>query len=111
MSIQQRFPAGPDVEVDALLADFDVEPEGGRLKVGDERIVSFLVKFARKLLAPATARRYPELASLGFFLRKGEIAKALQSLETSGDALPSTRSEPSNECLVEVGSSPEGCGE
>ena len=87
MSIQQRFPAGPDVEVDALLADFDVEPEGGRLKVGDERIVSFLVKFARKLLAPATARRYPELASLGFFLRKGEIAKALQSLETSGDAL------------------------
>ncbi|WP_394614600.1 acyl-CoA reductase [Lentzea sp. JNUCC 0626] len=87
MSIQQRFPAGPDVEVDALLAELDVEPEGGRLKVGDERVVEFLVKFARKLLAPAMARRYPELASLGFFLRKGEIAKALRSIETSGDAL------------------------
>jgi hypothetical protein len=87
VSIQQRFPAGPDVEVGTLLGDLDVEPEGGRLKVGDERIVSFLVKFARKLLAPATARRYPELASLGFFLRKGEIAKALQSIECKGDAL------------------------
>ena len=39
----------------------------------------------RKLLAPAVARRFPELASLGFFLRRGEIAKALKSLETEGD--------------------------
>lgn len=87
VSVEQRFPAGPAVEVDALLAEITAEPEGGYLSVGDERVVQFLVKFARKLLAPATARRYPELASLGFFLRKGEIAKALSTLETSGDQL------------------------
>jgi hypothetical protein len=55
------------------------------LAVGDPRIVEFLTKFARRLLAPATARRYPELASLGFFLRKGEIAKVLSKLDTDGD--------------------------
>lgn len=85
--IQQRFPAGPDVEVTDLLAAVTAEPEGGRLKVGDPRIVDFIVKFARKLLATATARRFPELASLGFFLRRGEINKALAGLETSGDEL------------------------
>ncbi|WP_020668870.1 acyl-CoA reductase [Amycolatopsis nigrescens] len=92
MSLAQRFPEGAPVEVDALVEDLRAEPPGGRLKVGDERIVGFLTKFARKLLAPATARRFPELASLGFFLRKSEITKALTGLETgragtSGDAL------------------------
>ncbi|MBP2321649.1 hypothetical protein JOF56_002034 [Kibdelosporangium banguiense] len=85
MKLRQRFPTGPDIEADDLLAELAVEPEGGRLKVGDERIISFLTSFARKLLAPAVARRYPELASLGFFLRKGEIAKALARL-ADGDA-------------------------
>jgi hypothetical protein len=86
-TVQQRFPAGPDVDVDTLLAELAAEPEGGRLKVGDERVVDFLVKFARKLLAPAVARRYPELASLGFFLRRGEIAKALSTTDTKDGVL------------------------
>jgi hypothetical protein len=85
MSLTQRFPAGSDVDVDTLVEDLRGEPEGGRLAVGDPRVVEFLTKFARRLLAPATARRYPELASLGFFLRKGEIAKALSTLDTEGD--------------------------
>ncbi|MEC3980543.1 acyl-CoA reductase [Amycolatopsis sp. H20-H5] len=87
MTLEQRFPAASPIEVGKLVDELGTEPEGGRLKVGDPRIVEFLTKFARKLLAPATARRFPELASLGFFLRKGEIAKALATLETSGDAL------------------------
>nr|WP_042184322.1 acyl-CoA reductase [Kibdelosporangium sp. MJ126-NF4]CEL16222.1 Coenzyme F390 synthetase [Kibdelosporangium sp. MJ126-NF4]CTQ94147.1 Coenzyme F390 synthetase [Kibdelosporangium sp. MJ126-NF4] len=85
MKLRQRFPAGADIEADELLAELAVEPDGGPLKVGDERIITFLTAFARKLLAPAVARRYPELASLGFFLRKGEIAKALSRL-ADGDA-------------------------
>ncbi|GAB2828768.1 acyl-CoA reductase [Lentzea nigeriaca] len=85
--MKRRFPAGPDTNVDDLLAGLASEPEGGRLKVGDERIVDFLVSFARKLLAPATARRYPELASLGFFLRRGEIAKVLRAVETNPGVL------------------------
>ncbi|MFD1147626.1 acyl-CoA reductase [Saccharothrix hoggarensis] len=87
MKVEQRFPAGPDITVEDLLAEVAREPEGGRLAVGDERVVEFLVKFARKLLAPATARRFPELASLGFFLRRGEIAKALATLSTPDGVL------------------------
>jgi hypothetical protein len=79
--VTQRFPEGADVDVGTVLGEL----HGERLKVGDPRVVEFLTKFARKLLAPATARRYPELASLGFFLRKGEIAKALSKLATGGD--------------------------
>ncbi|QYN24369.1 acyl-CoA reductase [Amycolatopsis sp. DSM 110486] len=87
MSLEQRFPVAEPVEVGSLLAEVRAEPPGGRLTVGDPRVVEFVTKFARKLLAPALARRYPELASLGFFLRKGELAKALSTLETSGDSL------------------------
>ncbi|WP_414944778.1 acyl-CoA reductase [Amycolatopsis sp. cmx-11-32] len=87
MTLNQRFPLSDAIEVDELVDELRAEPVGGRLRVGDPRVVEFLTKFARKLLAPATARRFPELASLGFFLRKGEIAKALSTLETSGDAL------------------------
>ncbi|GAB3499622.1 acyl-CoA reductase [Amycolatopsis cihanbeyliensis] len=87
MELTQRFPAGAPVAAGALLADLRAEPRGGRLGVGDERIVEFLTRFARTLLAPATARRYPELASLGFFLRKGEIARALSGLRDTENAL------------------------
>ncbi|CRK60889.1 Coenzyme F390 synthetase [Alloactinosynnema sp. L-07] len=87
MKITQRFPAGPDTEVENLLAGLTATPEGGPLTVGDDRIVDFLVKFARKLLAPATARRFPELASLGFFLRRGEIGKALATGATRDGVL------------------------
>ncbi|WP_036375049.1 acyl-CoA reductase [Micromonospora sp. ATCC 39149] len=73
----ERFPAGGAIAVDDLAAALRAVPAGGPLTVGDERIVEFLVAFARRLLRPAVARRHPELASLGFFLRRGEIAKTL----------------------------------
>jgi hypothetical protein len=82
--LTQRFPRGAAVGTDALVEQLRAEPEGGRLRVGDERVVEFLTTFARKLLAPATARRFPELASLGFFLRKGEIGRALSRLDGPG---------------------------
>jgi hypothetical protein len=85
--VSQRFPAGPEVEVKALLGELAVEPEGGRLTVGDERVVDFLMGFAKKLLAPAVARRFAELASLGFFLRRNAIRKALESLPAREDEL------------------------
>nr|BFE77002.1 hypothetical protein GCM10020092_103030 [Actinoplanes digitatis] len=46
-------------------------PSADRLTVGDPRVVDFLSRFARRLLAPAVARRHPELGSLGYFLRLG----------------------------------------
>lgn len=86
-SLTQRFPSGAPVSAGSLVGELRAEPPGGRLRVGDPRIVEFVTKFARKLLAPATARRFPELASLGFFLRKGEIAKALSTMDSSADSL------------------------
>ncbi|WP_117213622.1 acyl-CoA reductase [Allorhizocola rhizosphaerae] len=80
MKLKARFPQGPDCTVDDLLADVTREPEGGRLVVGDERVRDFLASFSRRLLRPETARRFPELGSLGFFLRRGEIAKAIERL-------------------------------
>ncbi|RZQ62053.1 acyl-CoA reductase [Amycolatopsis suaedae] len=84
-TVTQRFPEAEPVDVGELVERLRAEPDGGRLTVGDPRIIDFLTKFSRKLLAPATARRYPELASLGFFLRKAEIHKALAGL-ADGDA-------------------------
>jgi hypothetical protein len=75
-----RFPAGPAASVDELIAQVRAEPAGGRLHVGDGRIRDFLVAFSRRLLRPDLARRFPELGSLGFFLRRGELAKAVERL-------------------------------
>jgi hypothetical protein len=86
VSIDLRFPAAAPTTVEALLADFAKEPEGGRLTVGDERIRDFLNVFSRRLLRPDLARRFPELGSLGFFLRRSEIARALGRLHEGTDA-------------------------
>jgi hypothetical protein len=80
MTVAVRFPAGPDTTVPQLLAELSAEPTDGRLTVGDERIRDFLATFSRRLLRPDLARRYPELGSLGFFLRRGEIARSVERL-------------------------------
>ncbi|AGL14133.1 acyl-CoA reductase [Actinoplanes sp. N902-109] len=51
-----------------------------RLAVGDARVLDFLSRFARKLLAPAVARRHPELGSLGYFLRPAELKRAAERM-------------------------------
>ncbi|GAA1761504.1 acyl-CoA reductase [Luedemannella helvata] len=87
MKLTARFPAGPDVAVEDVLASVLAPPLDGPLRVGDPRVVDFLTSFARRLLAPAVARRYPELASLGFFLRRGELTRALAGVASTGDVL------------------------
>lgn len=74
------FPVASDLGVDRLLAEITDEPTDGRLTVGDERVREFLIAFSRRLLKPDLARRHPELGSLGFFLRKGELARAVERL-------------------------------
>ncbi|GIM93830.1 acyl-CoA reductase [Paractinoplanes toevensis] len=56
-------------------------PVDDRLTVGDQRVVDFLAKVARKLLAPAVARRHPELGSLGYFLRPAELHRAIARMQ------------------------------
>jgi len=74
--MRSRFPLGADVGLDALTA-----PSDDRLAVGDPRVVDFLSRFARRLLAPAVARRHPELGSLGYFLRPAELARAVERMD------------------------------
>jgi Acyl-CoA reductase (LuxC) len=85
--LEQRFPVAASIGASDLLADMRGEPVGGRLRVGDPRVREFLAALARRLLAPGTARRFPELASLGFFLRGGEIAKILDSVTPAREQL------------------------
>jgi hypothetical protein len=82
--MQQRFPAGPEVEAPVLLDELAVDPGGGPLVAGDPRVADFLAGLARRLLTPGGVRRFPELASLGFFLRRAEMQRALDRLR--GDA-------------------------
>ncbi|MEU8247036.1 acyl-CoA reductase [Nonomuraea sp. NPDC048916] len=70
------FPSARAVTVEALLGELSA----GALRAGDERVRDFLAAFGRRLLAPALARRHPELASLGFFLRPGELKRTLDGL-------------------------------
>lgn len=79
MTVRQRFPAGPNVDVPVVL---DRLRTPDRLSVGDERMIAFLGAFARRLLAPSLAREHPELAALGFFLRPAELREALAALST-----------------------------
>jgi hypothetical protein len=79
-TVRALFPAGTDVSAARLLDDIAGEPTDGPLRVGDPRVREFLVAFGRRLLVPAVARRHPELGSLGFFLRDGELGRALSGL-------------------------------
>ncbi|MDG6107412.1 gamma-glutamyl phosphate reductase [Dactylosporangium aurantiacum] len=85
------FPVAADLGVERLLAEITDEPADGRLTVGDERVREFLIAFSRRLLKPDLARRHPELGSLGFFLRKGELARAVERL---GDGVAGQRRAP-----------------
>ncbi|MDW5324836.1 acyl-CoA reductase [Plantactinospora sp. KLBMP9567] len=87
MKVREEFPADAPVDVPALVAALVTEPPGGPLTVGDERVSEFLTAFGRRLLAPGTVRRHPELGSLAFFLRRGGLARSLADLSTPSGAL------------------------
>jgi hypothetical protein len=81
----QRFPAVDEMtlqQLQARLAAADVGP--GRLTYGDERVLDFLDSASRRLLRPDLIRRHPELAPLGFFLRRSQLARWLSTADQSG---------------------------
>ncbi|MGB6164842.1 MAG: acyl-CoA reductase [Pseudonocardiaceae bacterium] len=84
--LDQCFPAGPRVGARELLTELAKEPADGALAVGDGRIHEFLALLGKELLKPVVARRFPELARLGFFLRPVELSRALSRLpERTGE--------------------------
>ncbi|MGR7000374.1 acyl-CoA reductase [Yinghuangia aomiensis] len=90
MTIRQRFPSGPDLPLPALLDDLSGDVPDGPLAVGDPRMVDFLAAFGRTLLEPALIRSHPELAPLGFFLRRAELDAQLARIaepDTAGTRL------------------------
>jgi hypothetical protein len=80
-TVVQYFPAGPETGVDEFLAGLARPPTVG-LAVGDARIRAFLESLGRRLLSPPVARRHPELAPLGFFLRPAALDSALQGADS-----------------------------
>src|SRR5579871_2159923 len=71
--VTQLFPSGPLIEADALLHSLRFEQGVAPLRTGDLRVLEFLDEVGRKLRAPDCARRYPELAPLGAFLRRNHL--------------------------------------
>ncbi|MFI0417761.1 acyl-CoA reductase [Spongiactinospora sp. 9N601] len=86
MSVRRLFPPGPDAAAGELVAELTAEPPGGPLVVGDERIRAFLESVSRRLVAPALARRHPELTALGYFLRRSAVTRTLEALRPDDPA-------------------------
>jgi hypothetical protein len=81
--VQVVFPApgGPSrSDVEGLIGELAAEPTEGALVAGDERVREFLIALSRRLLQPGVARRHPELGSLGFFLRRSELDRAVEHI-------------------------------
>lgn len=77
--MRQLLPPGNATAPEDLLRQLSVDPPGGRLRVGDDRIRQYLHAVGRDLLAPARARQFPELGALGFFLRPGRLDTLLRN--------------------------------
>lgn len=81
----QRFPADRELTLGQLLARLASADDGpGRLTYGDERVLGFLDRVSRRLLRPDLIRRHPELAPLGFFLRRSQLARWLSTADQPG---------------------------
>lgn len=76
----QRFPARLELSTEQLLTRLSAEPPDGRLAFGDERVLDFLDTLSRRLLAPVITRSHPELAALGFFLRRSRLRRLIADL-------------------------------
>lgn len=75
--ITQRFPVTRTVTVEGLLTQVGVDLQDERLSYGDERALDFLEGLSRRLLRRDLSARHPELAPLGFFLRRSQLARCL----------------------------------
>lgn len=88
--IRILFPPGAPAahdEIAPLLDRLSADPPGGALLPGDPRVHEFLENLSRRLLRPDLARRHPELGSLGFFLRRSELLRAMEPLLSRSDGI------------------------
>jgi hypothetical protein len=70
--VEEVYPSARSIDVQDLLA----EVRGGDgLRHFDERAVDFLVRLSQRLLHDPDTRRFPELVTLGFFLRPAALER------------------------------------
>lgn len=84
-----RFPVEGNLVLADLLAAVDPSRSGadGALTFGDERALSFLDDVSRRLLHRGVVSRFPELAPLGFFLRRSRLTRCLAAARPSDELL------------------------
>ncbi len=83
MIVQQLTPVSQPVELESLLADLQKSPS---LRPFSDEIVEFCQAFSRRIFADPGARRFPELQSLAFWMRKTELIQMrseFQSIDRS----------------------------
>ncbi|MBR7831786.1 gamma-glutamyl phosphate reductase [Actinospica durhamensis] len=82
----QHFPEERELPLEQVLAGLraaDRAPD--RLGYGDERVLDFLDALSHELLRPRLVRRHPELAPLGFFLRRSRLAQWTRATDGAAD--------------------------
>lgn len=80
MKVRCRVPATGEVELDELLASLRAAPPGQPFA---DDVVELCHQFATRLMTHPVARVHPELMTLGFFMRKTELARGKRELEAA----------------------------
>ncbi len=82
--VEECFPVRRRVAAEDVAAELDAAHADQRLSFGDERVLDFFDSLGRRMLGPA-ARLRPELAALGFFLRRGSLGRRVAEAAEAGD--------------------------
>lgn len=78
-NVQQAFPVHRAL-TDSDFADLEDINRAAHLVFGDERVIDYFATVSRLLLRPQIARSNPELAALGFFLRRSQLCRMLTGI-------------------------------
>lgn len=81
MTVQQLVPEALDVELEALLAR--LQQPGRTLKPFSDEVVDFCNAFSKRIFSDPEAKRYPELQSLAFWMRKSEVTRMRAEFQTA----------------------------
>jgi hypothetical protein len=72
VKVRCRVPAIGEVDLDELLASLRAAPPGQPFA---DDVVELCHQFSTRLMTHPVARVHPELMTLGFFMRKAELAR------------------------------------
>lgn len=78
--VEQRFPTRQTFGAAMLSAVTRAEADGAPMAFGDDRLIEFFAAVSRLLLRSPAIRQFPELAALGFFLRRAELCRRLAAI-------------------------------